>query len=202
MPKASAMRPGPLVSRGRSRGLCTAMMSSSRHLLNALKRFDRAEKHSPGLPIALARNVQAIVIAVDEVDVGVTGWAEQNCSAGGIAGERSGTRDRFSRDKLRPRRCGLPGGAFRFPRPALCREARERRSADRVRRMRGQAGERGILPAVRRPPAAVPGRLRGAVPTAATPHPSPILSGKPALLPHALPLSLWEKCAGSFRLAR
>jgi hypothetical protein len=78
---------------GKSKKIARALqrdISRPRHFLDALKRFERAEKNSPGLPLGLTRNVQAIVIAVDEIDVGVTGRSKQDRSAGGFAGEGVG----------------------------------------------------------------------------------------------------------------
>lgn len=66
-------------------------LSRPRHFLDALQRFQSAEKHSPGLSVGLTRHVQAIVVAVDEVNVGVAGWSEQHRSAGGLADERVGS---------------------------------------------------------------------------------------------------------------
>ena len=60
-------------------------VSSSRHFFNALKRLDGAEKNSPGLAFAITRYVEAIVIAVDEINVGVAGRSEENRVARGLA---------------------------------------------------------------------------------------------------------------------
>ena len=59
--------------------------SCMRHFLDPLKRFERAEKNGTGFAFALARHVEAIVIAVDEINVGVAGRAEQDRIAGGVA---------------------------------------------------------------------------------------------------------------------
>jgi len=59
--------------------------SRSRHFLCAEERFERAEEDRSGLAFRLTGNIQAVVIAVDEIDVGVAGWAEENGGAGGIA---------------------------------------------------------------------------------------------------------------------
>ena len=61
-------------------------VSRSRHLLDARKGFEPAEKNSSGLPLGFARHVKAIMIAVDEVNIGVSGRTEQDCSAGSVAG--------------------------------------------------------------------------------------------------------------------
>jgi len=48
------------------------------HFLDAQKRFQRAEKDRSGLPGALTGNIQTVVIAVDEINVGVAGGSEQD----------------------------------------------------------------------------------------------------------------------------
>jgi hypothetical protein len=60
--------------------------SRPRHLFDADERFEGAEKNASGLPVALTRHVQAIVSAVDEVNIGVARRSEQDCSAGSVAG--------------------------------------------------------------------------------------------------------------------
>src|SRR5580658_3300634 len=60
--------------------------SRPRHLFNAAQRLDCAEQHASSLSVALARHIQAVMIAIDEVNVGVAGRAEQDGSAGGVAG--------------------------------------------------------------------------------------------------------------------
>jgi hypothetical protein len=65
-------------------------LSSSRHFFNAEERFEGAEKNSPGLARGVTGHVEAIVTAVDEVNVGVAGRSEQDCSARGVAGSGVG----------------------------------------------------------------------------------------------------------------
>ncbi len=60
--------------------------SGASHFYQANQRFESAEKDGAGLAFPLARNVEAIVIAVDEINVGVAGRAEQDGGAGGVAG--------------------------------------------------------------------------------------------------------------------
>jgi len=52
--------------------------SSASHLLDALQRFQSAEENAASFAFRLAGNVEAVVISVDEVDVGMTRRAEQN----------------------------------------------------------------------------------------------------------------------------
>ena len=56
------------------------------HLFDAKERFEGAKEYAAGFAFALAGDVQAVVIAVDEVNVGVAGRAEEHGIAGGIAG--------------------------------------------------------------------------------------------------------------------
>ena len=44
-----------------------------------------AEQQGPGIARGQAGDVEAIVVAVDEVDVGVAGGSEENLVAGGLA---------------------------------------------------------------------------------------------------------------------
>src|ERR1700683_1155787 len=53
-------------------------VASPRHFLDAEERFEGAEQNRARLAFALAGNVQAVVVAVDEIDVGVAGRAEQD----------------------------------------------------------------------------------------------------------------------------
>src|SRR5271156_29576 len=60
--------------------------SCPRHLFDAAHRLDCAEQDASRVAVALARHIQAVMIAVDEINVGVAGRSVQNCSAGGVAG--------------------------------------------------------------------------------------------------------------------
>ena len=60
--------------------------SGAGHFLNALEGFKGAEKNRPGFTFVLACDVEAIVIAVDEINIGMAGGAEQDRSAGSVAG--------------------------------------------------------------------------------------------------------------------
>ena len=86
MPKASARRPGPLVRRIKIARSAHFDVSCPCHFLDAAQRFDCAEQHASRLAFALARHIQTVMIAVDEINVGVAGRSEQDCSAGGVAG--------------------------------------------------------------------------------------------------------------------
>lgn len=66
-------------------------MASGGHLLDAGKWFEGAEKDAPRTSHGLAGNIQAIVIAIDEVNVGVAGWSENHgvswrVACGGVGG--------------------------------------------------------------------------------------------------------------------
>src|SRR5208282_3093718 len=52
--------------------------SRLRHLLDASHRFQRPKQNASGDSVGQAGHIQAVVIAVDEVDVGVTGGTEEN----------------------------------------------------------------------------------------------------------------------------
>ncbi len=56
------------------------------HYFDAGERFEGAEKNAAGAALGFAGDVEAVVIAVDEVDVGVAGGAEEDGIAGGAAG--------------------------------------------------------------------------------------------------------------------
>ena len=53
---------------------------------DAGERFQGAQQNGSGLAFGFAGDVEAVVISVDEVNVGVTRWSEQHCSTGGISG--------------------------------------------------------------------------------------------------------------------
>jgi len=56
------------------------------HFLHARERFEGAEQNASGLAIGFAGDVETVVGAVDEVDVGVAGWSEQHGRASGVSG--------------------------------------------------------------------------------------------------------------------
>jgi hypothetical protein len=56
------------------------------HFFYAGERFQGAEQDASGLAIGFAGDVEAVVSAIDEIDVGVAGWAEEHGIAGGEAG--------------------------------------------------------------------------------------------------------------------
>jgi len=58
----------------------------SGHFFHAGERFEGAEQNASGLAFRFAGDVETVVGAVDEIDVGVAGWSEQDGSAGGVAG--------------------------------------------------------------------------------------------------------------------
>jgi len=60
------------------------------HFVYAGERFEGAEQNASGFACGFAGHVEAVVIPVNEVDVGVTGWSEEHGSAGGVAGGRVG----------------------------------------------------------------------------------------------------------------
>jgi len=56
-----------------------------RHVLDARERFEGTEEDRSCFTLALTRNVQAVMVAVDEVNIGVAGRSEKDRSAGGVA---------------------------------------------------------------------------------------------------------------------
>ncbi len=76
------------------------------HGLDARNGFERSKKHTARAPFRLARDIQAVVIAVDEINVGVARRARRGPSCGESFRRRSERQDRFCRDRLRLRRCG------------------------------------------------------------------------------------------------
>ena len=65
--------------------------SSSCHFCNTRERFEGAEKYRTCLLLSFTGDVQAVVIAVDEIDVGVARGAKEDCIArsdagGGVSG--------------------------------------------------------------------------------------------------------------------
>ena len=56
------------------------------HFLHAGERFEGAEQNASGTAFGLAGDIEAVVVAVDEVNVGVARRPEQNRGAGGVAG--------------------------------------------------------------------------------------------------------------------
>src|SRR5271165_548821 len=72
---------GPQTTRGRHLN-----PACPRHLLDPGQRLDGAEEHAARLALRLTGNVQAVVIAVDEVDVGVSGRPKQHGVARGKSG--------------------------------------------------------------------------------------------------------------------
>jgi hypothetical protein len=65
-------------------------ISGASHLLDAQQGFEGAEENRARFPFALTGDVQAVVIAVDEINVGKAGRSEQDRGAGGIAGSGVG----------------------------------------------------------------------------------------------------------------
>ena len=55
------------------------------HCLQPGERFERAEQDASGAAFTLAGDIQAIVISVNEIDVGVPRWTEQDGVAQGLA---------------------------------------------------------------------------------------------------------------------
>ena len=60
--------------------------AGARHLFKTLERFESAEKNRSRLAFAFTGYVEAIVIAVDEVNVGKAGRTEEDRIAGCVAG--------------------------------------------------------------------------------------------------------------------
>ena len=58
-----------------------------RHRFDSLERFHGPEKHSTRDSIGETGNIQAVVISIDEINIGVTGRAKQDGIAAGEAGE-------------------------------------------------------------------------------------------------------------------
>ena len=91
MPKASANRPGPLVSFRRSRSVVQGDFPQSAHRFDSGKRLERAKQNASRFSIGKARHVEAVVISVDEVNIGVAGRPEQHgvprgAACGGVSG--------------------------------------------------------------------------------------------------------------------
>jgi len=64
--------------------------SSVDHVCDAEEGFEGAEENGSGLALAFAGDVEAVVVAVDEINVGVAGRTEQDRGAGSIACESVG----------------------------------------------------------------------------------------------------------------
>ena len=62
------------------------------HLFDSAKRFQGAEEDASGATFGLAGDVEAVVIAVNEVDVGMAGSAEEDGVAQGFSGGGVGGR--------------------------------------------------------------------------------------------------------------
>ncbi len=60
--------------------------SSASHFFDTVKGFKGAEEDASAFTFGITGDVQAVVTAVDEIDVGVAGGAEENCVAGGFSG--------------------------------------------------------------------------------------------------------------------
>lgn len=56
------------------------------HLFYSEKRLKCTEEYRSSFALALTRNIQTVVIAVDEIDVGVAGRTEEDSGASSIAG--------------------------------------------------------------------------------------------------------------------
>jgi hypothetical protein len=63
------------------------MVAAPTHDLHSGERFQGAQQHSPGDARRIRRDVEAVVHAVREVDIGVPGRAEHDGVAGGTATE-------------------------------------------------------------------------------------------------------------------
>jgi hypothetical protein len=59
--------------------------SSFGHPVNAGERFEGADQDASGLAFGFAGDIEAVVIAIDEIDIGVTGRAEEDGVAGGAS---------------------------------------------------------------------------------------------------------------------
>ena len=66
------------------------------HLFDTEKRLQRAEEHAAGLAFPFARNIQAIVISVDEINISVAGRTEEYGVAKSASGGRMGGRVVFA----------------------------------------------------------------------------------------------------------
>jgi hypothetical protein len=60
-------------------------LSCAGHFFDSRERLHRTEENASGFSFGLAGYVEAVMISVNEVDVGVTGRAEQNSVAQGAA---------------------------------------------------------------------------------------------------------------------
>ena len=60
-------------------------VASGVHEIESGHGFEGADEQASGLAFGFARDVQAVMESVDEVDVGATGWAEENFVALGDA---------------------------------------------------------------------------------------------------------------------
>ena len=89
MPSACDMRPGPLeISRNcAGRGVAVRLQAASpRHRRQSKHWLHGAKQHAAGLAFRHAGNIQAVVIAVNEVHVGVSGRPEEDGIARSAAG--------------------------------------------------------------------------------------------------------------------
>jgi len=66
------------------------------HFVDAGERLEGADQDGASFAFGLTGDIEAIVIAVDEVDVGVPGRSEKNGGAGGVAGGGVGGGIEFS----------------------------------------------------------------------------------------------------------
>ena len=66
-------------------GAAEVNFAGSGHCVDAGERLEGAKEDAAGFAVWLAGDVEAIVIAVDEVDIGVARRAEKNGGAGGVA---------------------------------------------------------------------------------------------------------------------
>ena len=88
MPRAWQRRPGPEQRSLRVGGDGEA--AEAGHRCRGLDGLEGADEDAAGLALGLAGEVQAVVHAVDEVDVGEAGRAEEDGVAGGLADEAVG----------------------------------------------------------------------------------------------------------------
>ena len=78
--------PGAACKFGESAGVFEGDAAVASHFGDAEQGLESAEEDGSGFPLALTRYVQTIMIAVDEIDIGITGGTEENGVAGSISG--------------------------------------------------------------------------------------------------------------------
>jgi hypothetical protein len=85
-PEGLGEAPGAAGKFGESAGGFKSEAATASHFSDAEQGLKSAEEDRSGFPLALTRYIQTIMIAVDEIDVGITGGTEEYGVAGSISG--------------------------------------------------------------------------------------------------------------------